>query len=379
MARRKTDLEQLKGILDQFTPETIQRAAAEFLDRAYYQKNYRDFEDPGAEVEVGTDSRVNLEEIARMERIIAEVNLLPVHYLEEGAIVQRAVARVTLTEDHSGLPTGSGWGTGFLVSPSLFLTNNHVIDSEAFARKVEMQFNYQLDYKGNSQTVDTYSTDPDDVFYTNASLDFTLIRLNPRCWIKPLQPPYTLTPGTLGGEFYEAMMEYTPVPGGPLPRPPIPPLPPRPPFAFPVRPGIVLPGGPLRPPRFTHVCRYPGQTWGHLQLIDSMTYASQQHVNIIQHPRGRRKEVALQRNTITNIYTNRIRYSTDTEPGSSGSPVFNNEWDLISIHHAAGEWDNTSGAWVSNEGMRIDKIVADLRSHYSGTTTGQQILTELGI
>lgn len=71
-------------------------------------------------------------------------------------------------------------------------------------------------------------------------------------------------------------------------------------------------------------CRHAGQTWGYLRLLDSMVYASEEHLNIIQHPQGRRKEVALQKNTISNIYTNRIRYTTDTEPGSSGSSVFNN-------------------------------------------------------
>jgi hypothetical protein len=59
--------------------------------------------------------------------------------------------------------------------------------------------------------------------------------------------------------------------------------------------------------------------------------------------------------------------------------VFNNEWDLIAIHHAAGEWDGTNNVWVSNEGMRMDKIAADLRNHFAGTTTGDQILSELGI
>lgn len=100
-------------------------------------------------------------------------------------------------------------------------------------------------------------------------------------------------------------------------------------------------------------------------------------MNVIQHPSGRRKEVSLQDNRITEIFTERIRYTADTEPGSSGSPVFNNGWDLFAIHHAAG--DSVGGQWVSNEGMRMDKIAQDLRARYGGTATGQQILAELGI
>ncbi len=82
---------------------------------------------------------------------------------------------------------------------------------------------------------------------------------------------------------------------------------------------------------------------------------------------------------MTEVFENRVRYTTDTEPGSSGSPVFNNRWDLIAIHHAAGRWDAGANAWVSNEGMRMDKIIADLRNHYGGNDAGRAILEELGI
>ena len=94
---------------------------------------------------------------------------------------------------------------------------------------------------------------------------------------------------------------------------------------------------------------------------------------MIGHPSGRRKEVALQENTITGVFTTVIRYTTDTEPGSSGSPVFTNSWDLVALHHAGGD-QAPSGAWLNNEGMRIDRIVADLRA-----TAPARSAHELGI
>ena len=54
-----------------------------------------------------------------------------------------------------------------------------------------------------------------------------------------------------------------------------------------------------------------------------------------------------------------------------GSPVFNNTWNLMALHHAR------EPAESANEGMRIDKIVADLRSEFQTSNPG--ILTELGI
>ncbi|MDJ0719383.1 MAG: trypsin-like peptidase domain-containing protein [Prochloraceae cyanobacterium] len=80
-------------------------------------------------------------------------------------------------------------------------------------------------------------------------------------------------------------------------------------------------------------------------------------VNIIQHPRGRLKEVALQENKTTRVLDKIIHYRTDTEPGSSGSPVFNNSWELVALHHAG--WKEEDGT-ATNEGIRISAIVAYL-------------------
>ena len=84
-----------------------------------------------------------------------------------------------------------------------------------------------------------------------------------------------------------------------------------------------------------------------------------ERVNIVQHPQGRRKEIALHDNTVTYVYDKAIRYTTDTEGGSSGSPVFNNEWQLCALHHAG--WKNEDGS-ATNEGIRISAIVEHLLS-----------------
>ncbi len=350
VTREKNDVEQLRGILSQFSPDVIREAMQDYDDSAevskgaHLRKSYKDFPDPGPEVPVEASAAVvELDEVFDIERIIGVNNLLPVHFLEEGAVVQRAVARVTLKQAYSGLPAGSGWATGFMVSPSLFLTNNHVIPDKAFAAKVEAQFLYQYDYLGNLQAVDAYQFDPDSVFRTNATLDYTLIRMKKRCRLDLLRPADTLI---TNGEAPTVID-----PGGLRPIDPI-----------------------IPPPRIWWLCRHAGDVHGYIQLRDSLSYAVNQHLNIIQHPSGRHKEVALQQNQITNIYTNHIRYTTDTEPGSSGSPVFNNAWDLVTLHHAGGEF--SGGVWINNQGVRIDKIVADMRAHFGA---GHSVLTELGL
>ena len=56
-------------------------------------------------------------------------------------------------------------------------------------------------------------------------------------------------------------------------------------------------------------------------------------LNIIQHPQGGPKRIAIRSNFYFDVHStarepDRLRYLTDTEPGSSGSPV-------VALHHAA--------------------------------------------
>ncbi|WP_182911863.1 DNA/RNA non-specific endonuclease [Sphingomonas cavernae] len=94
--------------------------------------------------------------------------------------------------------------------------------------------------------------------------------------------------------------------------------------------------------------------------------------NVVQHPSGRFKEVVLRENRLVGRYSNALHYVADTEPGSSGSPVFNSEWRPIALHHWGGPWrevfgdDGTPARVDINEGIRISAIVADLRARLPG-------------
>lgn len=249
-------------------------------------------------------------EQATFERIIDESDLLPVWFLEQGAQMQRSVARVVLTQPHAGFPPGTGWATGFLVSPTLLLTNNHVIPDQAFSAKIRMQFNFQLGADGIEQPTESFFPVVDGAFHTNAALDYTLIRLR-------------ANPGGANGTVVN-----------------------------------------------------PGDNWGFVPMNPNPIFRDKQHLNIVQHPAGRRKEVALQNNEVDRLFENAVRYKADTEPGSSGSAVFNNLWQLIALHHAGGDFQN--GKWINNEGIRLDRISEDLRAHFEGTDQAG-VLTELGI
>lgn len=108
-------------------------------------------------------------------------------------------------------------------------------------------------------------------------------------------------------------------------------------------------------------------------LRNPATITRYEYVNIIQHPNGRKKEVALQDNEVIYIYDKVIHYTTDTEPGSSGSAVFNNSWELVALHHAGFEKDNETGKSY-NEGIRISTIVDYLvKSSYENINNKHQV------
>ena len=79
--------------------------------------------------------------------------------------------------------------------------------------------------------------------------------------------------------------------------------------------------------------------WGHLN-IEPIEPRLNDAVPIIQHPQGEHKKVVLEANHIRAFYENdkrKILYTTDTEGGSSGSPVFNLDWKVIALHHAGSQ------------------------------------------
>jgi V8-like Glu-specific endopeptidase len=84
-------------------------------------------------------------------------------------------------------------------------------------------------------------------------------------------------------------------------------------------------------------------------------------VSIIQHPLGGPKQIALTSNEVINLGGHLVHYVTDTLPGSSGSPVFNTDWEVVAVHHAGGMLAvNSAGQKVFvNEGVLISALMAD--------------------
>jgi len=80
-----------------------------------------------------------------------------------------------------------------------------------------------------------------------------------------------------------------------------------------------------------------------------------QKIYIIGHPLGGVLQLSFQDNFLLAHKDPKIHYRTPTEAGNSGSPVFNQQWDLIGLHHAGSKnmpcLDDDKKSYEANEGI----------------------------
>lgn len=84
-------------------------------------------------------------------------------------------------------------------------------------------------------------------------------------------------------------------------------------------------------------------------------------VNIIQHPGGGMKQLSSSPSLVTDVdlVTGRVQYLTDTDRGSSGSPVFDPQWRVVALHHkgAVTRLDAKGKVFYRNQGILITRLL----------------------
>ncbi|WP_222946985.1 trypsin-like peptidase domain-containing protein [Streptomyces sp. TRM49041] len=90
-------------------------------------------------------------------------------------------------------------------------------------------------------------------------------------------------------------------------------------------------------------------------------------VNIIQHPGGAPKRVALRNNLVFEADDRDLRYFTDTRGGSSGSPVLTDDWKVVGLHRGTRRVENVSFQGRStafvNVGTQMTAVMGHLAEH----------------
>lgn len=108
-------------------------------------------------------------------------------------------------------------------------------------------------------------------------------------------------------------------------------------------------------------------------------------INIVQHPEGDYKQVVLRENRVVTRLATVLHYMADTSPGSSGSPVFNDQWEVVALHHWGEpfrEIQTPDGRRIKkdvNEGIRISAIVKALPGLTESLGRAQRELVETAL
>lgn len=89
-------------------------------------------------------------------------------------------------------------------------------------------------------------------------------------------------------------------------------------------------------------------------------------VAIIQHPGGFLKNISIQNNLVAFADNRLVQYYTSTQPGSSGSPVFDDDFAVVAIHHSAVH----DAGWDGGDRIRQShpKRVEDMQWRNQGTS-----------
>jgi endonuclease G len=105
-----------------------------------------------------------------------------------------------------------------------------------------------------------------------------------------------------------------------------------------------------------------------------------EYVTIVQHPNGEKKQLVLRDQQIIDVPEDFLHYMADTEPGSSGSPVFNDQWEVVALHHASVRVATSGGATKDfvNEGVRISRILQTIDDR-TATTEQKELVAGLEV
>ena len=228
-------------------------------------------------------------------------------FLPIGARIRRAVAYIEVVDAATAES-----GTGFMITPRLFITNQHVIADDAAALHAQITFDRESDETGRPRPATSFLLDPGAfaLYSLQSELDYAIVAVGKR----------------IAGDQSLSDFGYCPLSNTPD----------------------------------RHVLGM--------------------NVNIVQHPNGLPKMISVRNNLLTYRTGRTLLYETDTQEGSSGSPVFNDAWDLVALHHWGQpflELKDDKGASIPNnvnEGIRISAIYEDLVSRLETLPPPQRAL-----
>ena len=116
---------------------------------------------------------------------------------------------------------------------------------------------------------------------------------------------------------------------------------------------------------YTVVTLKDAPNFGKPLILKNQQMRQDDRVAIIQHPGGHLKKISMQNNFVAYADNKVVQYTTSTLPGSSGSPVFDNEFKVVAIHHSGGMLPepSTQRRYLRNAGTSMIAVLKDLQTN----------------
>lgn len=234
-----------------------------------------------------------------LEKIIKKTNsFLDVNkWREKLGTIEAQVCRIEITKKDNT----KEFGTGFLIAPNAVITNYHVIEPVDLGKANPSNVILRFDYKQLA-----------DGKIINKGIEYRLVEDN---WLID-KSPYVENQLPTSDELDYALLRVDGVPGeeqiGKNPEP-----------------------------------NSPQRGWIELPTEPYYQFLPDTPLLIVQHPNAQPLKLAFDTEAIIGINENgtTVRYKTNTEPGSSGSPCFDINWNLVALHHSGDpDWNPTYNA-----------------------------------
>jgi len=222
-------------------------------------------------------------------------------------------------------PSGTPRGTGFLVGPDVVMTNFHVVEPIVKAHwkphDVILRFDYKVQPNGVAVGAGTsHRLEANWLVDHSPYSACDLISEGPECEPEAHELDYAL---------------------------------------------LRVQGAPGREPLFASDPNPVERGWidvpSNAELAELAEPNASRALFIVQHPDGLPMQVALDTEAITGVTKpggTRLRYTTNTAHGSSGSPCFDAQWRWIALHHSGDpKYPGPAGPARFNQGIPLAAIV----------------------
>jgi hypothetical protein len=230
---------------------------------------------------------------------------------------------------------GTIFGTGFLLGSDVLITNHHVMAKVIAGQRQPADVTLRFDYRKAS---DGTTVCPGTEF--KLAKDNWLIDSSPPSPVDTLVNPGDALPQA--DQLDYALLRVAGEPG-----------------KQPVSPQNAEPGAPAR-------------GWFRIPAA-AFAFPADTPLFIVQHPDTLPLKLALDTKAIIGLNGNqtRVRYRTNTEGGSSGSPCCNQDWDLVALHHSGDPNFDPAHKPGWNEGIPFAAIVNQLTQRGFGGLLNQ--------